>query len=652
MSALRYLLALLQAGLLCALAVAQTPVPASQITGSAGWVLGTHVSVFEDPGGKLDIQHVMTTDYAQRFKPAGMSRPNFGYTRSAWWIRFTVEPGATDADLLFDVATPTLDSLHFYLPDSAAMPVQVSGDAMPWGQRSNLFRNPVFRLPLRGGVPQTAYMRVQTGSLMLLPMTLWQADAYIARDHATSLALFMCYGVILGLFLYNLVLYLSLRDRIYLYYVAYVGVFGLALTALDGSGFHYIWPNHPWWANQALATLVSLAHLAGILFARDFLDAGGVWRQWRRICNGYVVFFAILAACGASGLLLTQGDILLLMSFASPAGAITVLVFAAQKIRAGYRPARYLLLAWSALLLYMILAALRNFGIGADSALTAWGLHASLLIDVILLSTALAGRIRLMQSEAVTAQQRLIDTARTYQTALENRALELAEANCELESFSYTVAHDLRAPLRAIEGFSRMVEQDSAATLTPEARGDLLRISQNARHMAVLIDALLEFSRLGRHTITKQCVDMDALAAGEAAESASGGNVDLDIGALGSVMGDAALLRQVWANLIGNACKYSAKVAAPRIEVRCQRSAVEVIYSVRDNGAGFDGAYAGKLFNMFQRLHTAGEFEGAGIGLALVKRIVERHGGRVWAEGQPGSGACFWFALPIARCIA
>ena len=632
----------------------EAPVRLDEIPAGAALLLGNHVSLLEDAAGTLDWRQAAGAARADQYRQSGTARPNLGYTRSAYWVRFTADPGGRDAELLLDVAVPTLDVLDVYLPTpdrggTLEASHQTSGDSIPWSARSQPFRSHVFRLPLKAGVPQTVYLRVQTSSLLILPMTLWRAADYRAHDQTISIVLGVFYGLVLGLFLYNLMLYVALRDRIYLFYTAYVAAFGLALTSLDGMAFAHLWPRQPWWANQAHATLLSIAHCAGMLFARDFLDVRRIAPRWYRVCTGYAAAFALLALCGASGLVLDQGRILQIMAVVSPAGAVLTLMLALLSIRAGYRPARFFLLAWSALLLFIVQASLRNFGIGPDNTATTWGLHTGLALDVILLSTALADRINLMQSGVVDAQRQLIDTAGAYQAALERRTAELSEANRELESFSYTVAHDLRAPLRAIEGFSRMVEMDSAARLAPEARADLLRISQNARHMAVLIDALLEFSRLGRHTLSEQQVDMRALADAALADALSGSRAVIDTGALDNVMGDAALLRQVWSNLIGNAFKYSAKSPAPRIEVRSERSIDEIIFSVRDNGAGFDPAYAGKLFNMFQRLHTVSEFEGAGIGLALVKRIVERHGGRVWAEGQPGSGACFWFALPLAR---
>ena len=230
------------------------------------------------------------------------------------------------------------------------------------------------------------------------------------------------------------------------------------------------------------------------------------------------------------------------------------------------------------------------------------------------------------------------------------RTAQLEEANKELEAFSYSVSHDLRAPLRAIDGFSRMIVEDHGERLEPEGRRLLGVVSANARRMAQLIDDLLRLSRLGRSEMRRTSVDMASLARAafeeivEAPEAR--GRIEFRVGDLPRAEGDPALLMQVWVNLLSNAVKFSAHREWPVIEIEGEGEGPSAVYRVRDNGAGFNMAYSGKLFGVFQRLHAPSEFEGTGVGLALVRRIVLRHGGRVWAEGKVGEGATFFFSLP------
>jgi len=230
------------------------------------------------------------------------------------------------------------------------------------------------------------------------------------------------------------------------------------------------------------------------------------------------------------------------------------------------------------------------------------------------------------------------------------RATQLEAANKELESFSYSVSHDLRAPLRAIDGFSKMLQNALKETLDAEGERLLAVIRDNTQKMGQLIDDLLAFSRMGSAPLTARRVDMRSLARDVFDEVQAGSGrerpVQLVLGELPPAWGDHALLRQVWINLLSNAVKYSGKREQPVVEVSGQASSSENVYSVKDNGAGFDMRYADKLFGVFQRLHSAEDFPGTGVGLANVQRVVQRHGGRVWAEGQVNGGATFSFSLP------
>lgn len=234
---------------------------------------------------------------------------------------------------------------------------------------------------------------------------------------------------------------------------------------------------------------------------------------------------------------------------------------------------------------------------------------------------------------------------------VEQRTAQLQAANRELESFSYSVSHDLRASVRHISGFARMLETELSAAPGSDARRHLERIAAAAARMGELIDDLLFFARATRAELRLSSLDMNIAAQralDELAPELAGRQIALTVGALPPVQADRGLLHQVWVNLLSNAIKYSTPRAEARIEIGSQPAAGgELVYFVRDNGVGFDPASAHRLFGVFQRLHTREEFEGTGIGLATVQRILHRHGGRIWAEGAVGEGATFYFALPV-----
>jgi PAS domain S-box-containing protein len=232
---------------------------------------------------------------------------------------------------------------------------------------------------------------------------------------------------------------------------------------------------------------------------------------------------------------------------------------------------------------------------------------------------------------------------------LEKQAEKLQVANKELEAFSYSVSHDLRAPLRAIDGYTRILVEDYESKFDAEGKRICGVISAEARRMGQLIDDLLAFSRLGRKEMYSSNVDMKALVVSvlnELVKDDDRERIDFKIARLHSMSADASLMRQVWVNLLSNALKFTSKKEQATIEVGSKSNKEEIIYFVRDTGAGFDMEYANKLFGVFQRLHSESEFEGTGVGLAIVQRIIHRHEGRVWAEGQVDQGATFYFALP------
>ena len=248
----------------------------------------------------------------------------------------------------------------------------------------------------------------------------------------------------------------------------------------------------------------------------------------------------------------------------------------------------------------------------------------------------------------VSERKRSEAAIRVLNDDLRRRADELTAANKELEAFSYSVSHDLRAPLRAMNGFSRILAEEYGPQFPPEARRYIGMVRDNAQQMGQLVDDLLRFSRLSRQPLTLQTVapaDLVRQTVEELQGDLEGRQVELRVGDLPDCQADPALLKQVFANLLGNALKFTRHREVAVIEVDCRDEAGETVYYIRDNGVGFDPRFGHKLFGVFQRLHRAEDYDGTGVGLAIVQRIVHRHGGRIWAEGELDRGATFSFTL-------
>jgi len=247
--------------------------------------------------------------------------------------------------------------------------------------------------------------------------------------------------------------------------------------------------------------------------------------------------------------------------------------------------------------------------------------------------------------------KRLAESVDARTRELEHANRELEALNQELKAFSYSVSHDLRSPLRTVQGFCQMYLEDYGSTIPPEGRRLLDHVMSGSKRMGQIIEDLLTLAQLGRQELRRRPLALNPLVERLVADLRSRSpdrKVQVVIGSLGECDGDASLLEQVLVNLLSNAFKFTGKREVALIEVGCQHEGDERVYFVRDNGAGFDPRYLNKLFGIFQRLHTAQEFEGTGVGLSIVQRIVQRHGGRIWAEGSPDQGATFYFTLPQA----
>jgi len=254
-------------------------------------------------------------------------------------------------------------------------------------------------------------------------------------------------------------------------------------------------------------------------------------------------------------------------------------------------------------------------------------------------------------SEDITSRKRTDEAVKAMNKALERKAGELADVNQELEAFAYSVSHDLRAPLRHIDGYINLLQKRAGPLLDGISLRYVATISNSAARMANLIDDLLAFSRMGRTGLNKTVVPINYLIKeiiNDLKAETENRHIDWIVKPLPDVFGDAALFRQAFFNLIENAVKYTRPRQQARIEIGCiQHDREEAVIAIGDNGVGFDMKYVDKLFGVFQRLHRAEEFEGTGIGLANVARIIQRHGGRVWAVGEKDKGATFYVAIPL-----
>ncbi len=477
--------------------------------------LGPHLEYLEDPTGALALEDLLKPEAQPRFRRSDAQTLNFGYTHSAYWLRFRLPGGAAPNErLLLEIRFPSIDHIDLYVPQAATgggsgFRRQRGGDSLPWHTREVKHRNHVFRIPVPVAPgAHDHYLRVASDSVLTVPAYLWQPPAFGEHDREVQLVLGMFYGLVLALVLYNFMLSLSIRDRIYVYYVLYGASFGIFLLNFDGFAFQYLWPESVWWANHALATALALTLSFGTLFSDRFLNLTRISPRAHRAMQALSVAGGLLAFCAASGWLLDYGEILRTLSVLGLAATGIASYAAVRALLAGYRPARFFLLAWGALLVFIALGALRNFALVPTTFVTIYGLHIGFGLDVLLLSFALADRINafkretaLAQAQGLASQQALLEATRASERELEAR---VAERTGELNRVNERLREEARErdqlmlQLRKQEEHLRHIAQHDALTGLPN------RLSMQER-----LALQLELAKRNRKKLAVMLVDLD-----------------------------------------------------------------------------------------------------------------------------------------------
>lgn len=507
------LCALFAAFIFASAALARESAPLPGVVGHVA--LGAYVEVLEDPGGKLGLDEVRQPQHAARFAPATADPLNFGYTHSAWWLRFSLPGGAPAGDeVLLEIAFPSIDRIEFHLPEPqpGAEPrywTRIAGDDYPWAAREVRHRNHVFSfsMPQQPG-PHLYYLRLESHSVLTAPLALWQPEAFAEHDRDVQLVLGLFYGLAVALVLYNLMLYFAVRDITYFYYVIYSAAFGLFLFGFDGFAYQYLWPESAWWANHASATALALTLALGAQFARSFLDTRRIAPRADLVVRAISAAGIGLAACGATGWLLSYGAVLRTISVLGFAVAAISTVVAVRALLDGYRPARFFLLAWAGLLVFILFGALRNFALVPTNFVTIYGLHFGFALDVLLLSFALGDRINILRreraaahAETVQAQQLLLEATQENERELETRiAVRTAELNKANERLRAEAGERelLMAQLRVQEEHLRFMAQHDPLTGLP-----------NRTSMQQRLALALELAKRNRKKVAVMMVDLD-----------------------------------------------------------------------------------------------------------------------------------------------
>jgi signal transduction histidine kinase len=623
--------------------------------------LGLWFDVLEDKSKVLTIDSMAAPSTASRFQPSQHESPNYGANSSAFWLRCALH-NATQApqSWMLESRYPLLDTVQCYTPSG----VTTLGDAVPFSARELPYRTCLFRVSLQPNETQIVYVRIVTAGTMITACTLYSAEALFHKEYTERVLQGAFFGIMFIMLAYNLFLFFGVREISYLYYVMYLGSFIIYQMVLDGSAFEYLWPSSPIWGNRAYSFFAATTSGLAILFARSFLETAGFrTKLWDRLMVGQA---GVTAAIACGSLVLPYRLILTVLSAFVAVSCVLTMLTAVVAVINGSKPARYFLIAWGVFLVAVFLMATITFGL-VPFTFSVWHLsRIGSTLEVALFSLGLAYRVNILREEKEKAEflrQANVELA-SLNTALAERNEELQSLNEQLDeanSFKSKMlamaSHDLKNPLGTILSCAHLIKQ----TLPPEySDAELVDdIHSSAQRMLNLVRDLLDTSaiELGKMQLNYDAVPWSHLVLGIAERyqfAASKKRQMIDVSGIQPCMtiGDAERLQQVVDNLLSNAVKYSrvGGTIIVRLFVREQTSVLEV----QDDGPGLTEDDQEKLFGHFQRLSaqpTGGEHS-SGVGLSIVKKIVELHTGTITVQTELGKGSTFVVELPAVSLSA
>lgn len=616
--------------------------------------LGRTMQVFEDQDGTTSIAQVSSAAFASRFRTHHENVLNAGYSTSVFWLkvdlRYVPRPGAAPRQWLLELAYPPMDHIELYLPDAQGVHrlVQRTGDTLPYSSRKIQQDNYLFELPLQPGQATTAYLRLQSEGSVQAPLALWSAQAYLEAQPTRLYVLGMIYGVLLVMLVYNLFIFLSVRDISYLYYILYIASFGLYQVSVNGAGVAYFWPDSPWWANTATPLFIGAAGLFGCQFARHFLRLSTISPGFDRLLQLLMVGGALVMVLAVTlhyGIALRMATLLALL--------FTVSIFAAGIYAwwRGLRVARWFIIAWSAFLLGGLVNTLMVLGYLPNVFITMYASQLGSALEVALLSLALADRINSLREQQAQA---LRDTGRT----LEQLNQQLARSNRLKDEFLATVTHELRTPMNGVIGSLELMH-----TLPME--GEMVQYHRtaagSAQDMMAMVDDILTLTELQAGRLRVQAVPfglrrmLQDLRSGRAAQALGKGlylSLDIPADVPDELLGDAQKLARCLGCLMDNGLKFTHQGGVV-VQVRGRRLGPERLalsFVVSDSGIGFDDLDQAILYQRFFQVDGSmtRRYGGLGIGLSICRQMGELLGARLSHESTRGLGSRFEFSLEVS----
>jgi two-component system, sensor histidine kinase and response regulator len=640
--------------------------------------LSPYWTVLENVSPDLTIDDVTKPELLAQFQPHQKISDtlNFGLRSTPIWLRITIHNNSKkDLDRSLEIAYPHLHHVNFYSKTEQGFSQTITGHAVPFSERPAPTRNFVFPLHLTAGSDSTYYLRIASGTSLEIPTRLWEPLALRLHILEEYMVQAMYFGMILALGLYNLLLYFSLRDRTYLYYVMFLMTSGLSLLAFSGLGFQFVWPDNVRWALISSMVAFAANGIAFLLFVRRLLATKKTVPRLDRL----IQISFVLNVLQIIGFYFFSYEKMIRTGIALDGlYMLLALVIGIACMLRGQRSARIFLIAFSCLMLTAVVTAIRSFGIALHPVFTNYGMQIGSAMEMLLLSLALADRFHQLRQEKEAVQQELVDSLKRSERVLEQRVAqrtaELSQVNLELvehekalraakkvaedasqmkSAFLANMSHEIRTPMNAVIGMAYLALRTE---LNKKQRDYVEKIHRAANSLLGLINDILDFSKIEAGKLDIEKIDFSlnevlnnvmTVTSQRASEKGLQYVLEVAPGVPDSLVGDPLRLGQVLINLVSNAIKFT---AAGNILLRCQKihsnaDSVELRFEVRDTGIGMTPEQLQKLFQAFTQADgsTTRKYGGTGLGLTISKHLVEMMGGYIAVESEYGKGSLFHF---------
>ncbi|WP_141733213.1 7TM diverse intracellular signaling domain-containing protein [Oligoflexus tunisiensis] len=635
--------------------------------GTGKYLLGPYLEILEDPSGALTIDDVSHESGNFTWEKSQVDVPNFGYTKSAYWFRLQMKSPSLESSWILEVDYPPLDEISVYYQDKGLWSARHSGDRFAFAQRDMNYRNPTFIIP--GAGIQTVYFRVKSMGVLKLPLTLWHSQPFTEHVSGSMLALGAYFGIMLVMVLYNLFIYISIRRISYLYYVLYITSYGLAMLALNGFGFQYIWPTYPAWNGFMVPVLEALSFATLTLFMASYLNTKTHTPRLHWVLLALRIYSLVAIA---SAFILGYDVAIKLVTFGVMFFVIFVFLANIVRLRMGFRPAKYFLIAFSSLLVGVFLFALASAGLLPSNFLTDYGLQIGSLMEVVLLSLGLADRINLAQEEADAMNQKLIvDLQKRELEQIENR-LKIEGLNRDLMEkerartiFFHNTSHELRTPLNGVIGYIDLLQKDHYGETSEKVREKLKKVRNLTESLKIQVNTILDLakSQTGHLKLCNSRIPLEEVKeqAILLAESLQIRSPDLSFtfgvswGAADKPLfiNDRDQLMAIIRNLLGNAFKFRDPERPNHVHLDLELGGGHVTIRVSDTGIGIPENKRDIIFEEFKQVDEGSRraYEGTGLGLAMVKRIVDLMGGTIQLRSRLGAGSTFEIVVPEQKDV-